>query len=199
MLTLLTTCICHGKPRVSRGILPIQAFTIPLNIIQILTGTVMKYHVSVDSPRELYFPQGIIFSRSAQHGGKITVPRDFLLFFYSSLYCHIKQQRNTVKDITIQKLHYLETQSRESQFQDKWVILVILPLLAPPTRDISPVQSISVILDGQNEWFPQHFMCSTITTKFGNKTRSLRTKQYWTQTWQLARVLLWRSIMTFYC
>ena len=27
-------------------------------IIQILTGTVMKYHVSVDLPRELYFPKG---------------------------------------------------------------------------------------------------------------------------------------------
>ena len=38
-------------------------------------------------------------------------------------------------------------------------------------------------------------MCSTITTKLGNKTRSLRTKQNWTQTWQRARVLLWRSIV----
>ena len=57
------------------------------------------------------------------------------------------------------------------------------------------VRLISVILDGQNEWFPQNFMCSTTTTKFGNKTRSLRTKQNWMQTWQLARVLLWRSIV----
>ena len=30
----------------------------------------------------------------------------------------------------------------------------------------------------------------TTTTKFGNKTRSLRTKQNWMQTWQLAHVLL---------
>ena len=30
-----------------------------INIIQILTGTVMKYHVSVDWPRELYFPKGL--------------------------------------------------------------------------------------------------------------------------------------------
>ena len=53
-----------------------------------------------------------------------------------------------------------------------------------------PSRSISVILDGQNEWFPQNFMCSTTTTKFGNKTRRVRTKQNWTPTWQLARVLL---------
>ena len=52
-----------------------------------------------------------------------------------------------------------------------------------------------LLLDGQNEWFPQNLMCSTTTTKFGNKIRSLRTKQIWTQTWQLARILLWCSIV----
>ena len=36
------------------------------DIIQILTGTVMKYHVLVDC-QESYISQGIIFSRSAQH------------------------------------------------------------------------------------------------------------------------------------
>ena len=46
-----------------------------------------------------------------------------------------------------------------------------------------------------NDFNPQHFMCSTTTTKFDNKTRSLRTKQNWTQTWQLERVLLWHSIV----
>ena len=53
-----------------------------------------------------------------------------------------------------------------------------------------PSRSISVILDGQNEWFHQNCMCSTTITKFGNKTRSLRTKPNWKQTWQLERVLL---------
>ena len=41
----------------------------------------------------------------------------------------------------------------------------------------NPSRSISVILDGKNELFHQSFMCSMTTTKFGNKTRSLRTEQ----------------------
>ena len=45
-----------------------------------------------------------------------------------------------------------------------------ITILAPPTH-------VSVILDGQYEWFPQNCMCFTTTMKFGNKTRSLRTKQ----------------------
>ena len=44
--------------------------TLNEDIIQILTGTVMKNHVSVDC-QESYFSQGIIFSRSAQRWGKI--------------------------------------------------------------------------------------------------------------------------------
>ena len=39
-----------------------------------------------------------------------------------------------------------------------------------------PARSISVILDGQNEWINQIWWYSMTTTKFGNKTMSLRTK-----------------------
>ena len=52
-----------------------------------------------------------------------------------------------------------------------------------------PSQSIStcIILDGQNEWFHKNLMCST--TMFGNKTRSLRTKQTECKLDSFARVL----------
>ena len=116
------------------------------HIIQILTGMVMKYHVSVDCQESYIFPTlGLYFPQSAQHWGK----------YYPE-----------------GKYNYLGT-------TDMWYF-------------IRPGKNI---LDGQNEWFPQNCMCSTTTTKFGNKIRSLRTKQTWTQTWQLARVLLWRSIV----
>ena len=39
------------------------------NIIQILTGTVMKYHVSVDC-QELYFPKGLYFPEVRRTEGK---------------------------------------------------------------------------------------------------------------------------------
>ena len=39
--------------------------------IQILTGTVMKYHVSVDCQESYIFPRDYIFPRSAQHWGNI--------------------------------------------------------------------------------------------------------------------------------
>ena len=68
--------------------------------------------------------------------------------------------------------------------------------LAPPTRDISSVPvDICYIRWSKSMISFKKCMCSTTTTKFGNKTRSLHTKQNWTQTWQLARVLLWRSIV----
>ena len=111
------------------------------NIIQILTGTVMRYHVSVDCQESYIFPKCAALRENI-------VPRE---------------------NITI---------------------------LAPPTRDISwPYRSISVILDGQNEWFRQNILCPMTNTKFGNKTRSLRTKQTEGKLDSFARILLWRSIV----
>ena len=52
-----------------------------------------------------------------------------------------------------------------------------------------------VILDGQNEWFQQNILCAMTTTNFGNKTRSLRTKQTESKLDRFARVLLWHSIV----
>ena len=69
--------------------------------IQILTATVMKYHVSVDCQESYIFPRGYIFPKRAA----------------------LRENIITRGNITI---------------------------LAPPTRDISSVRSISVILDGQN-------------------------------------------------
>ena len=40
------------------------------NIIQILSVTVMKYHVSLDMPRELYFPKGLYFPEVRSTEGK---------------------------------------------------------------------------------------------------------------------------------
>ena len=50
-------------------------------------------------------------------------------------------------------------------------------------------------LDGQNWWFHQNLWCSITITKFGNKTRSLRTKQTEPKLDRFARILLWRSIV----
>ena len=109
-------------------------------IIQISTGTVMKYHVSVDCQQSYIFPKCAALKENI-------VPRENI------------------------------------------------NLLAPPARDISSVRSIFVILDSQNERFHGNFMCSMTTTKFGNKTRSLRTKQSERKFDSYARVLLWRSIV----
>ena len=70
-----------------------------------------------------------------------------------------------------------------------------ITLFAPPHVIFHPSRSIYVILDGQNEWFHGNCMCSMTTTKFGNKTRSLRTKQTERKFDRYARVLLWRSIV----
>ena len=67
-------------------------------------------------------------------------------------------------------------------------------ILSPPTHDISSVPVDFCYIRWSKWMISTYFMCSTTTTKFGNKTRSLRTKQNCTQTWQVARVLLWRSI-----
>ena len=45
-------------------------FRISWYIIQILTATVMKYHVSVGLPRELYFPKGLYFPEARSAEGK---------------------------------------------------------------------------------------------------------------------------------
>ena len=72
-----------------------------------------------------------------------------------------------------------------------------ITILAPPTRDISSVPvDICYIRWSKLMISSKFYVLYDYTTKFGNKTRSLRTKQNWTQTWQLARVLLWRSIVT---
>ena len=92
--------------------------------------------------KRVIFYQGIIFSRSAQHWGKILSRGKILLSWH---------HRHVI---------------------------------------FHPSRSISVILDGQNEWFPQNCMCSTtpqsLVTRLGvcvqNKTErkldSLRTFYY---------------------
>ena len=71
-----------------------------------------------------------------------------------------------------------------------------ITILAPPTRDISSVP-VDICYIRWSKWMISS-KCYVLyePTKFGNKTRSLRTKQNWTQTWQLARVLSWRSWRT---
>ena len=70
-----------------------------------------------------------------------------------------------------------------------------ITILAPPAHDISTVP-VDICYIRWSKWMiSSKLMCSTTTTKFGNKIRSLCTKQNWTQTWQLACVLLWRSIV----
>ena len=73
-----------------------------------------------------------------------------------------------------------------------------ITILAPPTRGISSVPVDICYIRWSKLMISSNCMCSTTITKFGNKTRSLRTKQNWTQTWQLAHVLLWRSIVNHY-
>ena len=108
-------------------------------IIQILTGTVMKYHVSGGTVKRVIFSQGIIFSRSACSTEGNIVPGE--------------------------KYNYLGTTD----------------------TDISSVP-VDICYIIWSKWMiSSKVMCSKITTKFGNKTRSLRTKQNGTQTWQLAR------------
>ena len=70
-----------------------------------------------------------------------------------------------------------------------------ITILAPPTRDISSVP-VDICYIRWSKWMISSKLYVLYDpTKFGNKTRSLRTKQNWTHTWQLARVLLWRSIV----
>ena len=52
-----------------------------------------------------------------------------------------------------------------------------ITVLAPPTRDISAVPVDNCNIRWSKLMVSSNFMCSTTTTKFGNKTRSLRTKQ----------------------
>ena len=129
---------------------PIHAVS---HIIQILTMTVMKYHVSGGLPRELYFPKGLYFPEVCSTEGK-----------------HCPEG----------KYNYLGT-------TDTWYF--------------NRPRSISDILDGQNEWFRQNILCPMINTKFGNKTRSLRTKQTETQTWQLCARFYYDVLLltTAYC
>ena len=67
--------------------------------------------------------------------------------------------------------------------------------LATPTCDISSVPVDICYIRWSKLMISSKFYVLYDPTKFGNKTRSLHTKQNWTQTWQLARVLLWRSIV----
>ena len=70
-----------------------------------------------------------------------------------------------------------------------------ITILAPPTRDISSVP-VDICYIRWSKWMISSKLYVLYDpTKFGNKTRSLRTKQNWAQTSQLARVLLWRSIV----
>ena len=76
-----------------------------------------------------------------------------------------------------------------------------ITLLAPPKRFISyvPVDIcyITCTCRWSNEWFNQILWCSMTTTKFGNKSRSLRTKQTERKLDSFARFLLWRSIVNY--
>ena len=110
-------------------------------IIQILTGTVMKYHVSVDCQESYIFQRGYIFPKCSALRENITI-------------------------------------------------------LAPPTRDISSVPSqYLVYLTVKINDFIKIWWCSMTITKFGNKTRSLHTKQSERKLDSFARFLLWRSIV----
>ena len=117
------------------------------NIIQILTVTVMKYHVSVDCQESYIFPRGYIFPKRAA----------------------LRENIITRENITI---------------------------LAPPTRDISsvPVNIYYIRWVKMND-FIKIWWCSVTIMKFGNKTRSLRTKQSERKLDSFARFLLWRSIV----
>ena len=76
-----------------------------------------------------------------------------------------------------------------------------ITILAPPTRNISSIP-VNICYIRWSKWMISPKLdgafCFMITTKFGNKTRSLRTKQTVRKLDSFARFLLWRSIVN-YC
>ena len=131
IVTDLSRCLCAGFGS---------------NSIQILTGTVMKYHVSVDCQEDYSFPRDYSFPKCAA-------------------------------------------------LRENIVLRENITILAPPTRDISSVP-VDICYIRWSKWMISSKLYVLYDpTKFGYKTTSLRTKENWTQTWQLARVLLWRSIV----
>ena len=87
----------------------------------------------------------------------------------ASVQVHNWQFHYTDIDWTVMKYHVsVDCQEsyilpRDCALRENIVPRENITILAPPTRDILSVPvDISVILDGQNEWFPQNCMCSTI-------------------------------------
>ena len=88
-------------------------------------------------------------------------------------------------------LYFPEVRSTEGKYCPEGKI----DILAPPTRDISSVP-VNICYIRWSKWIIlSKIRYSMTTTKFGNKTRSLRTKQTERKLHHFARFLLWRSIV----